>query len=99
MTWGLAILIGIIWACWLSWFMRTYPKGKPDKPDASKWQELPSGWFKDFRNLTLFASDSTGESFWWICRDGTTIIMGKAQNVKVAMREVEREARDLADPA
>ena len=61
-----------------------------------KWQQLPSGWSRDFGSLTIYAMTMDQEAYWWVARNGRTIIEGPAGTLEAAKQEAEREARDLS---
>jgi hypothetical protein len=68
----------------------------PDKTPTLRWQQLPSGWSRDFGSLTIYAMTMEQEAYWWVSRNGKTIIEGPAGTLDAAKLEAEREARELS---
>lgn len=68
----------------------------PVKTPTLRWQKLPSGWSRDCGALTIYAMTMDQEAYWWVSRNGKTIIEGPAGTLADAKQEAEREARELS---
>lgn len=53
------------------------------------WQTLPSGWAKNYGNLTGYTFFDNGHYYWWVVRGSKTIIEGPARTLELAQYEVE----------
>lgn len=95
---GVGFTIGII-GLWLSGFLvgRSWERVvvKPPRID-SRWQQLPSGWSRDVSGMTIYAMTQDGNAYWWVSRNGRTIIEGPSSSLAMAKIEAEREARELS---
>ena len=60
------------------------------------WQQLPSGWSTDFGTLTIYAMTMDDGAYWWVSRNGKTIIEGPSSSLGMAKVEAEREAKELS---
>lgn len=69
---------------------------RPPKIEQGDWHELPSGWSSDVRGLSVYAMTQGPAAYWWVSRNGKTIIEGPAGSLEAAKLEAEREARELA---
>lgn len=87
---GLLFLSG--WLAGRSW-ERNH---RPTAPIDSIWTVLPSGWSRNVGSLSIYAMAQNGKAYWWVSRNGRTIIEGPSKNIDVAKVEAEREARELA---
>ena len=61
----------------------------------SSWRRMPSGWSREVKGLTIFAMTQGGDAYWWVSRNGKTIIEGPAGTLADAKLEAENEARGL----
>lgn len=68
----------------------------PLRKPGNNWQQLPSGWSRDCGALTIYAMTMDQEAYWWVSRNGKTIIEGPAGTLADAKQEAEREARELS---
>lgn len=62
----------------------------------SRWQSLPSGWSRNVGGLTIYAMTQDGNAYWWVARNGRTIIEGPSSTIDMAKIEAEREAHELS---
>lgn len=62
----------------------------------SQWHQLPSGWSRNVGPLTAFAMTQERQAYWWVARNGRTIIEGPAGTLDMAKVEAEREAHELS---
>ena len=62
----------------------------------SQWHQLPSGWSRNVGPLTAFAMTQERRAYWWVSRNGRTIIEGPSSTIDMAKVEAEREARELS---
>lgn len=93
---GLAIgVVVLAISCFL--MGRTWERGqaKPPRID-SKWHSLPSGWSRNVGRFTIYAMTQDGNAYWWVARNGRTVIEGPAGDLDMAKIEAEREARELS---
>lgn len=61
------------------------------------WRKMPSGWFFDISpGFILYAMTMSGNAYWWVSRNGKTIIEGPAASIDTAKMEAEREAHILS---
>lgn len=63
---------------------------------TTRWTLLPSGWSKDCGSLTIYAMTQDGNAYWWVSRNGRTIIEGPSSSLDMAKLEAEREAHELS---
>jgi hypothetical protein len=61
-----------------------------------QWQQLPSGWSKDYGALTIYAMTMDDGAYWWVSRNGKTIIEGPCATLEAAQRSAEQEAKELS---
>jgi len=73
---------------------------RPSKPALTLspviWDELPSGWTRTHGSLTIYAMTQDDGAYWWVSRNGKTIIEGPSRTLEAAQRAAEQEARDLS---
>lgn len=76
---------------------RTWERGRMRKRRPTpRWTMLPSGWSKDCGGLTIYAMTQDGNAYWWVARNGRTIIEGPSSTLDMAKIEAEREAHELS---
>ena len=94
----MGLVIGLV-GLWLSGFLvgRSWDRVtvKPVRID-SRWSELPSGWSRNIHGMTIYAMTQDGNAYWWVSRNGKTIIEGPSSSLDMAKVEAEREARELS---
>lgn len=73
-----------------------YKPSKSIRVPPPKWEKLPSGWSRSVGTLTIYAMTQGSAAYWWVSRNGKTIIEGPSDSLDVAKIEAEREARDLS---
>lgn len=66
-------------------------------PLTPGWNRLPSGWARNYgpRVVGLVSTQSSG-TYWWVMRDGRTLVEGEADSVDGARQEVEKTAEWLS---
>lgn len=73
-----------------------YKQPKSIRIPTPKWEQLPSGWSRSVGALTIYAMTQGGAAYWWVARNGKTIIEGPSDSLDMAKLEAEREARELS---
>lgn len=86
--------VGLFFSGWLAG--RSSGKRIDLRRTSPAWQQLPSGWSRNFGALTIYAMTMDHEAYWWVARNGRTIIEGPAGTLADAKQEAEREARELS---
>ena len=87
-------LVGLFFSGWMAG--RASVKRIDLRRPSPAWQQLPSGWSRNYGSLTIYAMTMDHEAYWWVARNGKTIIEGPAGTLSAAKLEAEREARDLS---
>ena len=98
-TLGLAAgAVGLFFSGWLAGRSRERLDriDPPLRKPGNNWQQLPSGWSKDYGALTIYAMTMDDGAYWWVSRNGKTIIEGPCDTLVNAQRSAEQEAKDLS---
>jgi hypothetical protein len=96
-TLGMAAgLVGLFFSGFLAGSSHERLKKIDLRRSPGHWLQLPSGWSKDYGSLTIYAMTQGAEAYWWVSRNGKTIIEGPAGTLTDAKLEAEHEARELS---
>lgn len=87
---------GLFFSGWLAGRSSERMKQIDLRRTSLAWQQLPSGWSRNFGSLTIYAMTMDQEAYWWVTRRGRTIIEGLSPTIDLAKVEAEREAREMA---
>jgi hypothetical protein len=68
---------------------------QPEVHPAGGWILLPSGWSKTSKGLDAYIMPYSKQFYWFINRQGHTIIEGPARSFDLAMIEVEAAMSDF----
>ena len=94
---GVGFAFGIVGLFLSGWMAGRFSAKRIDPRRPSPvWQQLPSGWSRNFGSLTIYAMTQDQQAYWWVSRAGKTIIEGPAGTLAAAKLEAEREARELS---
>jgi len=96
---GLGMTIGVLGLFYSGWLAgQSHEKLKKTdlRQPVTRWQQLPSGWSKDYGALTIYAMTMDDGAYWWVSRNGKTIIEGPCDTLANAQRSAEQEAKELS---
>jgi hypothetical protein len=87
---------GLFFSGWLAGRSQERLKKIDLREPSARWQQLPSGWSKDYGALTIYAMTMDDGAYWWVSRNGKTIIEGPCDTLANAQRSAEQEAKELS---
>lgn len=91
---AVAILYGIMVV--KVWERKMQRPAQKVNPARVFWEQLPSGWSRNVSNsVTVYATTIDGCAYWWVARNGRTVIEGPSSSLDMAKIEAEREAYEL----
>jgi hypothetical protein len=96
-TWVLALWTLVIGSVnfWAGVYTARRPSSQPIAP-TRKWVRLPSGFSHDYGpGLTGYVTPTDDGAYWWLSRNGRTLIEGPCRNVEAGKREVAKAAQEM----
>lgn len=61
----------------------------------SRWRRLPSGYFREFPEALGYVFPRESDAYWWLTRQGRSLVEGTAPTVEAAQAEVEKAASEF----
>lgn len=97
------VIVGLVLMFVSGWFIgrvweRVIVERERDAPTRidSSWRRMPSGWCREVRGMTIYAMTQDGNAYWWVSRNGKTLVEGPSRTLETAKVEAEREVRTLS---